>query len=74
MTIGTPLWDEFVANLKEVKVTVEDMGFMPDNFPCELGQKSMTSTNKAILRNNSYMIIHNCIYKFIIFPKGNCNL
>ncbi len=21
MTIGTPLWDEFVANLKEVKVT-----------------------------------------------------
>ena len=35
MTIGTPLWDEFVANLKEVKVTVEDMGFMPDNFPCE---------------------------------------
>ena len=29
MTIGTPLWDEFVANLKEVKVTVEDMGFMP---------------------------------------------
>jgi len=26
MTIGTPLWDEFVANLKEVKVTVEDMG------------------------------------------------
>lgn len=25
MTIGTPLWDEFVANLKEVKVTVEDM-------------------------------------------------
>ena len=28
MTIGTPLWDEFVANLKEVKVTVEDMGFM----------------------------------------------
>ena len=28
MTIGTPLWDEFVANLKEVKVTVEDMGFI----------------------------------------------
>ena len=28
MTIGTPLWDEFVANLKEVKVTIEDMGFM----------------------------------------------
>lgn len=25
MTIGTPLWDEFVANLKEVKVTVEDI-------------------------------------------------
>ena len=24
MTIGTPLWDEFVASLKEVKVTVED--------------------------------------------------
>lgn len=47
MTIGTPLWDEFVANLKEVKVTVEDMGFMPDNFPGELGQKSMTSTNKG---------------------------
>lgn len=27
MTIGTPLWDEFVANLKEVKVTVEDMSY-----------------------------------------------
>lgn len=47
MAIGTPLWDEFVANLKEVKVTVEDMGFMPENFPGELGQKSMASTNKG---------------------------
>lgn len=47
MTIGTPLWDEFVANLKEVKVTIEDMGLMPDNFLGELGQKSMTSTNKG---------------------------
>ena len=32
MTIGTPLWDEFVKNLKEVKLTVEDMGFMPTKW------------------------------------------
>ena len=47
MTIGTPLWDEFVANLKEVKVTVEDMGFMPDDFPCESELKSMTAQQKV---------------------------
>ena len=46
MTIGTPLWDEFVANLKEVKVTVEDMGFMPENFPGESELKSMTAQQK----------------------------
>ena len=27
MTIGTPLWDEFVANLKEVKKEVELVKF-----------------------------------------------
>ena len=27
MTIGTPLWDEFVANLKEVKKEVERVRF-----------------------------------------------
>ena len=27
MTIGTPLWDEFVANLKEVKREVERVKF-----------------------------------------------
>ena len=27
MTIGTPLWDEFVANLKEVKKEVERVKF-----------------------------------------------
>ena len=47
MTIGTPLWDEFVANLKEVKVRVEDMGFMPGNFPCESELKSMTAQQKV---------------------------
>ena len=47
MTIGTFLWDEFVANLKEAKVTVEDMGFMPDNIPCESDLKSMTVQQKA---------------------------
>ena len=47
MTIGTLLWDEFVANLKEAKVTVEDMGFMPDNIPCESDLKSMTVQQKA---------------------------
>ena len=47
MTIGTPFWDEFVANLKEVKVTVEDMGFMPDNFPCESELKSMTAQQRV---------------------------
>lgn len=47
MTIGTPLWDEFVANLKEVKVTVEDMGFMPKDFSGESELKSMTAQQKA---------------------------
>ena len=47
MTIGTPLWDEFVANLKEVKVRVEDMCFMPGNFPCESELKSMTAQQKV---------------------------
>jgi hypothetical protein len=28
MTIGTPLWDEFVANLKEVKLTIEDITYV----------------------------------------------
>ena len=47
MTIGTPLWDEFVANLKEVKVTVEEMGFMPEDFPDESELKSLTAQQKA---------------------------
>ena len=33
MTIGTPLWDAFVASLKEVKLTIENMGFMPSVLP-----------------------------------------
>ena len=53
MTIGTPLWDEFVANLKEVKVTVEDMGFMPEDFPGESELKSMTAQQKGFLVQHS---------------------
>jgi len=73
MTIGTPLWDEFVANLKEVKVTVEDMGFMPDNFPCESELKSMTAQQMVDIEHQfieyykryafmSTKIVHNDMY------------
>ena len=73
MTIGTPLWDEFVANLKEVKVTVEDMGFMPNNFPCESELKSMTAQQKVDIEQQfieyykryafmSTKIVHNDMY------------
>ena len=73
MTIGTPLWDEFVANLKEVKVTVEDMGFMPENFPCESELKSMPAQRKADIERQfielykryafmSTKIVHNDMY------------
>ena len=48
MTIGTPLWDDFVENLKEVKLTVEGMGFMPVNPPSdkELGNVSRTEKHR----------------------------
>ena len=48
MTIGTPLWDEFVANLKEVKTTVEDMGFMPEYVPSESDYESMSGVERAM--------------------------
>ena len=73
MTIGTPLWDEFVANLKEVKVTVEDIGFMPEDFPGESELKSMTAQQKADVEQQfieyykryaftSTKIVHNDMY------------
>ena len=49
MTIGTPLWDEFVKNLKEVKLTVEDMGFMPTNFPSDKELQNMTAKQKSVV-------------------------
>lgn len=53
MTIGTPLWDDFVKKLKEVKTTVEDMGFMPEDFPGESELKSMTAQQKGFLVQHS---------------------
>ena len=49
MTIGTPLWDEFVKNLKEVKLTVEDMGFMPTNIPSDKELQDMTAEQKSVV-------------------------
>lgn len=49
MTIGTPLWDEFVKKLKEVKLTVEDMGFMPTNIPSDKELQNMTVKQKSVL-------------------------
>lgn len=49
MTIGTPLWDEFVKNLKEVKLTVEDMGFMPTNIPSDKELQNMTAEQKSVI-------------------------
>lgn len=49
MTIGTPLWDEFVKNLKEVKLTVEDMGFMPTNIPSDKELQNMTAEQKSVV-------------------------
>ena len=49
MTIGTPLWDEFVKNLKEVKLTVEDMGFMPTNFPSDKELQDMSTEQKLVI-------------------------
>ena len=48
MTIGTPLWDDFVKNLKEVKTTVEDMGFMPEYVPSESDYESMSGVERAM--------------------------
>ena len=73
MTIGTPLWDEFVANLKEVKIIVEEMGFMPEDFPDESELKSMTAQQKADIEQQfveyykryafmSTKIVHNDMY------------
>ena len=49
MTIGIPLWDEFVKNLKEVKLTVEDMGFMPTNIPSDKELQNMTAEQKSVV-------------------------
>lgn len=48
MTIGTPLWDNFVKNLKEVKTTVEDMGFMPEYVPNESDYESMSAAEREM--------------------------
>ena len=48
MTIGTPLWDDFVKKLKEVKTTVEDMGFMPKYVPNESDYESMSAVEKEM--------------------------
>ena len=45
MTIGTPLWDDFVENLKEVKLTVEGMGFMPEIPPSD---KELQAHNSVV--------------------------
>ena len=49
MTIGTPLWDDFVENLKEVKLTVEGMGFMPVNPPSDKELQAMSPEQKNIV-------------------------
>ena len=52
MTIGTPLWDDFVKNLKKVKQTVEDMGFMPESVPSEYELKSMSFAERILTEKN----------------------
>ena len=49
MTIGTPLWDDFVENLKEVKLTVEGMGFMPEIPPSDKELQAMSPNQKTIV-------------------------
>ena len=49
MTIGTPLWDDFVENLKEVKLTVEGMGFMPEIPPSDKELQAMSPNQKATI-------------------------
>ena len=49
MTIGTPLWDDFVENLKEVKLTVEGMGFMPEIPPSDKELQRMSPDQKTIV-------------------------
>ena len=49
MTIGTPLWDDFVENLREVKLTVEGMGFMPVNSPSDKELQAMSPDQKNIV-------------------------
>ena len=50
MTIGTPLWDDFVKNLKKVKQTVEDIGFMPKDVPSEYELKSMSVAERIMTK------------------------
>lgn len=59
MTIGTPLWDEFVKYLKEVKLTIEDMGFMPSEFPSNKGLKNMTDEQKSVIEQE-FRRFYNC--------------
>lgn len=59
MTIGTPLWDEFVKNLKEVKLTVEDMGFMPSVFPSGKELQAMTDEQKSVIEQE-FRKFYNC--------------
>lgn len=59
MTIGTPLWDEFVANLKEVKLTIEDMGFMPSSFPSDKELQNMTAEQKSVIEKE-FRKFYNC--------------
>ncbi len=86
MTIGTPLWDDFVKNLKEVKTTVEDMGFMPEYVPSESDYESMSGVERAMTESMfhdyyccyakmSTEIVHN--HMIVVVDKVNeevCNL
>ena len=49
MTIGTPLWDAFVASLKEVKLTIENIGFMPSVLPSDKALQNMTDEQKSAI-------------------------
>ena len=49
MTIGTPLWDDFVENLKEVKLTVKDMDFMPEKPPSDKELQEISPDQKSIV-------------------------
>ena len=59
MTIGTPLWDEFVKKLKEVKLTIEDMGFMPSSFPSDKELQNMTAEQKSVIEQE-FRKFYNC--------------